>query len=86
MTDIFEDHSMGLESPGFQAAAVVPSDSTDLGTVSRALYIGFGGDLRLTTAGGTTVVLRNVASGMLPIRVARVHATETTATDIVAIW
>ena len=84
--DIFEDRSSGLESPGAHAAPVTPSDSTDLATASRALYIGGPGDLTLTLVGGNTVTLRNLAAGWVPLRTARVHAAGTTATEIVAVW
>lgn len=86
MPDIFEDRSSGLESPGYFAAEITPNDSIDLPTTSRALYVGTGGDISLTMAGGHTVTLRNVAGGFVPLRVSRIHATGTTATDIVAVW
>ena len=86
MPDIFEDRSSGLESPGFDAASVTPSDSTDLPVTSRALYVGTTGDLRVTTAAGSVVTFVNVPEGLLPMRVARVHAAGTTAADILAVW
>ncbi len=86
MPDIFEGLSSGLESPGLHAAEVIPSDSSDLAVFSRALFVGNGGDLRITTSGGDTVTLRNVPSGVVPLRIARVHATGTTAANIVAVW
>ena len=86
MTDFFEDRSSGLESPGFDAASVTPSDSTDLTITSRALYVGGTGDVRITTAAGSIVTFVSVPEGILPMRVSRVHATGTTATDIVAVW
>lgn len=86
MADQFNDRSSGLESPAYNAAQVVPSDTVDLAVTSRALYLGTAGDLRITTAGGDTVTLANVPNGVLPVRVARVHATGTTAADIVAVW
>ncbi|MEM9062503.1 MAG: hypothetical protein AAGD13_18735 [Pseudomonadota bacterium] len=86
MPDIFEDRSSGLESPGYDAISVTPSDSNDLTFTSRALYVGVAGDLRVTTAGGSTVTFTNVAEGVLPMRVSRVLASGTTAADIVAIW
>lgn len=50
------------------------------------LYVGTGGDLEVTTAGGDTVYLTNVPSGsFLPIQVIRVSAFST-AYDIVALW
>lgn len=86
MTDKFRDRSSGLESPGYSAAEVAPSDAADLTTTSRALYVGFAGDLRITMASGDTVTFANLAPGLLPVRAARVHATGTTASGIVAIW
>ena len=86
MADIFEDRSSGLESPGYDASAVTPSDSTDLAVTSRALYVGAGGDLRVTVGSGSVVTFFNVPEGMLPMRVSRVHASGTTAADIVTVW
>jgi hypothetical protein len=68
--------------------AVTPSDSTDLATPARALYVGTGGNVALDDGDGhTAVVFKNVASGaVLPVRAVRVRATSTTATDIVALY
>ena len=85
MADIFSGHSNGLSSPAALAAAVTPSDSTDLPTSSRALYVGTVGNVAVVTVGGSTVTLVG-ASGWMPVRVARVLATGTTASDIVAVW
>ena len=50
------------------------------------LYIGTGGDLDITTAGGDNVFLANVPSGtFLPIQVIKVNAFST-ASNIVALW
>lgn len=87
MSDNFSSHSSGLESPATRAAEVTPNDSTDLTYTSRALYVGGSGDVTLTTAGGDTVTLVGVPAGtILPIRAARVWATDTDATSIVSIW
>jgi hypothetical protein len=85
MADTFSGHSNGLSSPAAQAAAVTPSDSTDLANASRALYVGTVGNLAIITVGGSTVTLVG-ASGWMPVRAARVLATGTTASDIVAVW
>jgi hypothetical protein len=46
-----------------------------------------GGILRVLTAGNDDVTFINVIAGsFFPINVKRVFATDTTATDIVAIW
>ena len=86
MPDIFEDRSSGLESPAYYAAEVTPSDTTDLTTDARALYVGTGGNVRVLTSGGTTATFSNVPVGILPVRIQRVYAVGTTATDLVAVW
>lgn len=67
------------------ALAVTPSDSADLTYVSRGLYVGGQGDVSVVTRGGQTVTFVG-AVGLLPVRVSRVRATGTTATDIVTLW
>lgn len=86
--DAFEAHRPGLTSPIDRLAAVTKSDTADLpGGLSRALYVGTGGSLIVTDRHGTTATFANVPDGaMLPIRVARVLATGTTAADIVALY
>ncbi len=79
-----------------RAAAVVPNDTTDipnpadasgLGNNGNVLYVGVGGNLRVTTVGGDDVTFSNVQGGtFLPIQVVRVLATGTTADDIIALW
>jgi hypothetical protein len=50
------------------------------------LYVGVGGTLNVTTAGGDVVNLVGIASGtFLPIQVIRVNSV-VTATDIIALW
>lgn len=87
MADNFVSHSAGLSSPAGNAAAVTPNDSADLSVAGRALWVGGTGNVALVTVGGNTVTLANVPAGtMLPVRTARVLATGTTATSIVALW
>lgn len=75
-----------LASPAVHAAAVTPSDGTDLAVVARALYVGGTGDLTLITTQGETVQFKSVPVGVLPVMTARVKSTGTTATFIVALW
>ena len=87
MADTFDTLSPGLESPADNAAAVTPDDNTDLGFVSRGLYIGGSGDISIITNGGQTITFVGVPTGViLPVRATRVRATGTTATNIVAMW
>ena len=71
--------------PASRAFAVVPSDASPLITNVRALYVGTGGDIRLTTEDGDTVTLKNVPNGVLPVACQKVWETGTTALDIVAL-
>ena len=85
--DKFSDYPTSLTAPARDAAAILPSDATDLAVLPRALFRGQTGDVSARLAGGQTVVFRNVQGGStLPVRAARVHATGTTATDIIALW
>jgi len=51
------------------------------------LYVGVTGDVKVKMAGGNDVVFKGATAGsFLPINVLQVFATDTTATDIVALW
>lgn len=81
----------GLDAPASGAVAVSPSDSTDLTTNSRALYVGGAGNLVVVMASesnaATIVTFPSVPAGtVLPIRVRRVMSTNTTASNIVAMY
>ncbi len=82
------DPFAGLSAPAGRAAAVTPSDSADLSTEARGLYIGGAGDVYLDTANGdTNVAFIGLPAGVtLPVRTKRVRSTSTTATNIVALW
>lgn len=74
-------------APALGAIAVTPSDSTNLTQQARALFIGTGGNVVLDTPTETTVTFKNVMSGqILPVAAVRVRSTNTTATDIVALY
>jgi hypothetical protein len=84
MKDSFAKHTRSLTSPPEHGAAVVPD--TDLGHVTRALYVGGGGDLHVRLQDGTELTLANVPTGtLLPIRVTRILS-GTSATQIVGLW
>lgn len=87
MADPFTNHETSLDSPATRAAAVTPSDGSDLATTARALWVGGAGNISLDTSGGDTVTITGIKAGtLLPIRTARVRSTSTTATAIVALW
>jgi hypothetical protein len=86
MTDAYDTAWAGPEAPIQSAAAVTPNDGADLAVTSRALHIGGAGDLKVTLKSGVVVTFTAMGAGWHPIRVARVWATGTTATGIVAGW
>lgn len=67
------------------AIAVTPSDSTSI-ALCRALYIGVSGDVAVVTKGGGTVTFKAAPVGILPVRVSKVMSTNTTATNILALY
>lgn len=85
--DKFEREDVSLGDPYSSGAAVTPNDGTDLAYVTRALWIGGAGNLKVTLLDGSAVTLNGCAAGqVVPVRAARVWATGTTATNIVALY
>lgn len=69
------------------AVAVTPSDSADLASVTKGVWVGGVGNLKVTMFGGEDVVITAVPAGTyLPIAVKRIWSTSTTASNIVALW
>lgn len=68
--------------------AVTPNDSTDLTySTCRAIYVGGAGNIALVDGAGTTVTFTGVTAGsILPVQTARINATGTTATSLVALY
>ncbi|ARE42525.1 hypothetical protein RGUI_4208 (plasmid) [Rhodovulum sp. P5] len=86
MPDEFARFNVSLTSPLVNGFAVTPDDSVDLQEVTRALYVGTGGDVAVELAGGASLVLKDMQGGSLyPIRVNRVLATNTTAAELVGL-
>ena len=73
---------------GSVAESISPSDRNDLDLTGSKLFIGTGGDLKVDTIDGQTITLKNIANGTLIdfIKVKRIHARGTTASDIVSIY
>ena len=67
------------------AQSVTPSDSTTF--LYAGLYVGTGGDVKVTTAGGTNVTFTSVlGSTIIPLGITKVWSTGTTASDIVGFF
>ena len=85
-TDNYSNFAIGLESPAVGAFAITPDNDNDLTYVTRYIYVGTAGHVRLTFADGTTTTLNNLVAGTLhPIRASRILATGTTALNIVGL-
>ena len=76
-----------LYGTALAVTAVHGGSDHSLGATYEAFHIGVGGDISLDcVTSGTNIVFKNVASGqMLPVRATVVNATNTTATNIVAL-
>ncbi|MEM9969497.1 MAG: hypothetical protein AAF762_00140 [Pseudomonadota bacterium] len=86
MPDAFDGHAVGLTSPAQRAEAITPDNGSDLTTVTRALFVGQSGNVRVRTAEGDVITFANMQGGVFyPIRVAQVFATGTTASDLVGL-
>lgn len=72
---------------GEVAQSVRPSDSDKVSDVPFNIFVGTGGDLKVDTIDGQTITLKNIASGTYIdfIKINKVYARGTTATDIIAI-
>lgn len=86
MTDHFKTHQTSLTAPADAAETVTPSDTVDLVDVTRAIYVGGAGALRVVMRDGQTVTFANMQAGVCyPLRVQRVLATGTTATNLIGL-
>lgn len=85
--DKFHTTSDNLTSPAQLCFAITPDDLAELGQVTKAIYVGNGGDVTLRSLDGPgDVTFANVPSGaILDVRVRAVRATGTTATAIVGL-
>lgn len=77
----------GLGAPAAHGFAIAPDNSTDLLYVTRAIWVGGAGAVKVTLYGGDTVTLSGVTAGtLLPLRVTRVFSTGTDATLLVGLY
>lgn len=75
-----------LVAPAEHGFPIIPDDNADLIAPTRGLWVGTYGDVRLRTVGGSDITLVAVTAGIIhPIRVIRVFATGTNASDIVGL-
>ncbi len=74
-------------SSGKIAQEVTLSDSANVSDVPFNIYVGTGGDVKVDTADGQTIVLKNVPSGTYIdfIKIRKIYSTGTRANHIIAI-
>ena len=68
-----------------EAFSIVPNDNVDIDPTGATLYIGVAGDIKVTTYNGTTIIFKNVPVGFMPVKVVRVFATDTVASEILVL-
>ncbi|MEJ6396226.1 hypothetical protein V8J82_23430 [Gymnodinialimonas sp. 2305UL16-5] len=83
--DPFETHTQSLQSPATRLEQVVPSDTSTLGFVTRAITVEAPGHLQVVMASGDTGRIFVAAGIPFPLRVTQILATGTTATGIVGL-
>lgn len=87
MSDQFQNPSYDIESPAQGGVAITPSDSVNLPQSTRAIYVGVGGDLKVTLLDGSVVTYAALPQGITKaIRVTKVWFTGTTAASLVGEW
>jgi hypothetical protein len=81
-----ERHDLDQTQSTRRAFAVTPNDSVNLDIHTRGLYIGTAGTIRVTHVEDTspTDYPTTVAGSVYPWAVKKVHATGTTASNIIA--
>ena len=83
----YSGRSAAITASARAGFAVAPHDEDDLPFETRGLYVGSSGDIVLHLASGDEITLANVPGGtVLPLRVRRVVATGTTATQLVGLY
>ena len=86
--DTFSDEYRDLDDPAIHAFAITAHNTDDLAYVTRGLYVGVSGDVKVDMRGGeSAVVFTGLAAGVIhPLRVKRVYDTDTDATNIVGVY
>lgn len=76
-----------LTRPITNGAAVTPDDSNDLAYVTRGIYVGTAGNLKVTLLNGDAITFTSLAAGIIhPIRAKRIWTTGTTAANILGLY
>ncbi len=82
MSDNFQNHQRGLESPADRHTAITPSDTSPVLPRPRALWCQTAGNLAIEDSAGNVLTYAVAAGQIIPFRAVRIRATGTTATVI----
>lgn len=78
---------MTSTSPAEHAAAITPHDTNVLTHVTRGIYVGVAGNVKVTMIGGEAVTFVGLAAGVVhPIAAQIIWSAGTTATSILGVW
>lgn len=85
--DRYPNRTGGVTDPPSSLYEITPSDTELLDPYVRGMYVGVGGDVTVTGVGDTdSVTYLNVPQGATLIgRFKKVHATGTTATNLIGL-
>lgn len=85
--DKFEHVADGLTAPAEETFAISPDDNAELPQITKAIYVGDGGDVTLRASrSDIDTVFRNLPTGaILDVRVSAVRATGTTASNLIGL-
>jgi len=87
MAERLKDPKFAVPGSYGSGVAVTPHNTDLLTYISRELYVGGAGTLKVRLEDGTDLTFAAVTAGSrLPLRVDRVYATGTSATNIVALF
>lgn len=87
LTSAEKERARFKSGKGKIAQSITKDDNRNVSDVPFNVYVGTGGDLKVDTADGQTIVLKNVPSGTYIdfIKIKKIYSTGTRASDIVAI-
>ena len=85
VTAIDNDTTLSISTHIMKAAGDSYSIYTDV-TLGCVFYVGVAGDVKYTTSGGDTVVMKAATVGWHPVNVTKVFSTGTTAESLLAGW
>ncbi|MCD7059664.1 spike base protein, RCAP_Rcc01079 family [Pelagibacterium xiamenense] len=86
MSTTFPGRTASMSGPAGDVFTITPDDAVDLAQTTRAIYVGVTGDLAVVAASGAQATFAGVPGGtVLPLRVARVLASGTSAGSLVGL-